>query len=210
MDNEHNSSPEEIYEKNINNGNSDKNNNTEKEYSLGKEILEMIVYFIAIVVIFVLLQVFVGQHIEVNGKSMEETLHNKDHLILEKISYRFSEPARFDIIVFRPFDTEDEEDTYFIKRIIGLPGDTVKINNGQIFINNQVLEEDYGIEKIMNAGIASNEIILEDDEYFLLGDNRNNSSDSRASAIGPVEREKIIGRAWARIWPLNSIEILKH
>ena len=190
--------------------NEDTDNEGEDGTGLFREILETVIYFIVIVVIFMLLQAFVGQHIEVIGSSMENTLNNRDHLILEKLSYRFNEPARFDIIVFRPYDTEEEKDTFFIKRVIGLPGERIKIENGQIYINGEVLEENYGNEVIKDPGIAYEEIVLASDEYFLLGDNRNNSSDSRSLGIGPVKKDAIIGRAWARIWPLDNIEILNH
>ena len=79
------------------------------------------IYFIVIVVIFLLFQRFVGQHIEVNGSSMENTLSNKDHLMLEKVSYHFREPKRFEIVVFRPYETKRREDTYYIKRVLGMP-----------------------------------------------------------------------------------------
>lgn len=214
MNSEKSHSSKDIYEENISN----ENINNEKVYtenkkdgfSLGREILEMIIYFIVIVVLFLLFQIFIGQHIEVNGRSMENTLNNKDHLILEKVSYRFNDPARFDIVVFRPFETPEDKDTYFIKRIIGLPDETISIVDGQIYIDGEILQESYGNEEMKHAGVASNKVVLESDEYFLLGDNRNNSSDSRSIEIGPVKKEAIIGRAWARIWPINTMEILDH
>ncbi len=206
MNKEHNQSQINMHtkENNIN------NENTEEKFSLAREILEMIVYFIVLVIIFLLLQTFVGQHVEVNGKSMENNLFNGDHIILEKVSYRFNEPSRFDIVVFRPYETEEEKNNHYIKRVIGLPGEIVSIYDGQVYVNGEMLQENYGNEAIINAGIANNEVLLKDDEYFLLGDNRNNSVDSRSSYIGPVERNQIIGRAWVRIWPINSIEILDH
>lgn len=214
MNSEKSHSSKDIYEENISNENinNEKVNseNNKDGFSLGQEILEMIIYFIVIVVLFLIFQVFIGQHIEVNGRSMENTLNNKDHLILEKVSYRFNDPTRFDIVVFRPFETQEDKDTYFIKRIIGLPGETIKIVDGQIYIDDEILQENYGNEEMRHAGIASDKIVLESDEYFLLGDNRNNSSDSRSIEIGPVEKESIIGRAWARIWPINTMEILDH
>lgn len=180
----------------------------EGKFNLVKEVLEMLIYFVAIIIIFLLLQHFVGQHIEVKGSSMENTLSNKDHLILEKVTYRFKEPERFEIVVFRPY--AEEEETYYIKRVIGLPGEKIQIINGEVFINDEVLEDSYASELVANPGIASREILLNKDEYFLIGDNRNNSTDSRSSKIGPVKRKAIVGRAWARIWPVNEIEILAH
>ena len=211
MNSENNYSPDDRVKEEYN-GNEKKpsKGNDNEGFNIAKEILDLIVYFIVLVLIFLLLQYFVGQHIEVNGSSMENTLSNGDHLILEKVSYRFNDPERFDIVVFRPFDTKEQKNTFFIKRIIGLPGETVQIIDGQIYINGEVSEEDYGNDVIRNPGIASSKITLDDDEYFLLGDNRNNSSDSRFSEVGPVKREAIIGRAWMRIWPLNKIGILNH
>lgn len=139
---------------------------------------------------------------------MEPTLSNNDQLILDKISYRFSEPKRFDIIVF-PF--QYKENTYYVKRVIGLPGETVQIDlEGNIYINGEILEEDYGKEKINFPGLAVEPITLGDDEYFVMGDNRNNSSDSRDPSVGNIRRSNIIGKAWVRIWPLNKFGVLKH
>ena len=139
---------------------------------------------------------------------MEYTLSDGDNLIVDKISYRFSEPKRFDIIVF-PFQYADE--TYYIKRVIGLPGETVRIDDeGNIYINGEILDENYGREVIEWPGRAYEEITLAPDEYFVLGDNRNNSSDSRDPSVGNIRKNDIIGRAWVRIWPLSEFGILKH
>lgn len=188
------------------------NKNTDDSFNILKETLEMGIYFIVIVVIFLFLQHFVGQHIEVNGSSMENTLSHEDHLILEKVSYRFEEPTRFDIVVFRPYESQEKEDTYYIKRVMGMPGERIQVIDGKIYINGEILQEDYGTEAIndFRAGIAKEEILLEKDEYFLIGDNRNNSTDSRDETIGPVKRDTIIGRAWVRIWPISKLEVLDH
>ena len=147
-----------------------------------KEIISTILYILAVLLGTYLLITFVGQRTSVSGSSMEPTLSNNDQLILDKISYRFSEPKRFDIIVF-PF--QYKENTYYVKRVIGLPGETVQIDlEGNIYINGEILEEDYGKEKINFPGLAVEPITLGDDEYFVMGDNRNNSSDSREVEIG--------------------------
>ena len=114
---------------------------------------------------------------------------------------------RYDIIVF-PY--QYEENTFYIKRIIGLPGETVQIADGEIFINGEVLMESYGREVIQDPGTAAEPIRLGEDEYFVLGDNRNASSDSREPSVGVIHRNDIVGRAWIRIWPLNKAGILKH
>lgn len=148
---------------------------------------------------------YVGERTEVRGESMYPALSDGDHLIVDKISYRFTDPDRFDVIVF-PFQYQD--DTFYIKRIIALPGETVQIYDGVIYINGKELQESYGYEKIKNAGLASKAITLGEDEFFVLGDNRNNSTDSREPSVGKITRADIIGKALLRIWPLDKIGLL--
>ncbi len=178
--------------------------------SVMKEVISTVLYLAGVVCLTYLVITFVGQRTEVSGESMEATLADGDNLIVDKISYRFRDPQRFDIIVF-PF--QYQEDTLFIKRIIGLPGETVQIGeDGTIYINGEVLKESYGREIISKdlIGIAANPIVLGEDEYFVMGDNRNNSTDSRTEAVGNIHRKDIIGRAWLRIWPLDKFGFLKH
>ncbi len=183
------------------------NTGTEKKMDIKKEIISWIFYILFVVVLTYLILHFVGQRTMVDGRSMENTLQDGDNLIVEKLSYRFGDPQRFDIIVFPPYDTKE----YYIKRIIGMPGETIQIDtDGTIYINGEVLEENYGKETIQNPGRAIEPITLGEDEYFVLGDNRNNSTDSRSQMVGNVRRDAIIGRAWVRIWPLTNIGFLKH
>ena len=139
---------------------------------------------------------------------MEATLSDGDNLIVDKISYRFHDPERYDIIVF-PY--KYEKNTYYIKRIIGLPGEVVQIDeDGTIYVDGEVLEESYGREVILDPGEAEEPIALGEDEYFVLGDNRNASSDSRDPSVGNILGEDIVGRAWVRIYPFNKMEFIKH
>lgn len=173
-----------------------------------KEILSTSLYLLVVLLITFLIVQYVGQRTEVVGSSMESTLSDGDNLIVDKISYRFKEPERYDIIVF-PFLYE--ENTYYIKRIIGMPGESVRIDNeGVIYINGEVLNESYGKEVIHDPGLAREEIILGEDEYFVMGDNRNNSTDSRQPSVGNIHKKDILGRAWIRIWPLHKFEKLEH
>ena len=175
-----------------------------------KELLNTGLYLLFVLCATYFVISFVGQRTEVDGESMEPTLYHGDNLIVDKITYRFSDPQRFDIIVF-PF--QYQENTYYIKRIIGLPGETVQIDEkGNIYINGEILSESYGKEIIKpeNIGIAANPIVLGEDEYFVMGDNRNNSSDSRTEIVGNIHRDDIVGRAWLRIWPLNRFGVLRH
>lgn len=175
-----------------------------------RELLNTAIYLLCVLGAVWLVITFVGQRTEVEGASMENTLHNGDNLIVDKLSYRFHDPERFDIIVF-PFQFQDN--TYYIKRIIGLPGETVQImDDGSIYINGEKLEENYGMEVIKpeTIGRAAEPIELGDDEYFVMGDNRNNSNDSRTDMVGNIKRENIIGKAWLRIWPVSDFGILQH
>ncbi len=175
-----------------------------------KEIISTLLYLLCVLGLTWLVITFVGQRTEVDGSSMEPMLSDEDNLLVDKLSYRFREPERFDIIVFA---FQYKEDTYYIKRIIGLPGETVQIDEeGNIYINGEILEEGYGREviKAENIGLAKEPIVIGEDEYFVLGDNRNNSTDSRSPLVANVKRKDIIGRAFVRIWPLSKIGVLRH
>lgn len=143
---------------------------------------------------------YVVHHTTVDGESMSFTLKDNDVLIIDKLTYRFSKPKRFDIVVF-PIS----EDEYYIKRIIGLPGEKIQIIDGKVYINDQQLNDPYGYEDITYSGDASEPLIIGDTQYFVMGDNRNKSVDSRESSIGMIDEEKIIGKAVYVIFPFRSI-----
>lgn len=167
-----------------------------------KELLHIVIYVLSILAVTYLIIHFVGQRTIVVGTSMRDTLQDGDNLVVDKITYRMKDPERFDIIVF-PY--QYEEDVYYIKRIIGLPGETVQIDEeGQIFINGEVLNEDYGREVIQDPGMAIEPITLGEEEYFVLGDNRNASEDSRFEDVGVIHMDDIVGRAIFRIYPFSS------
>lgn len=175
-----------------------------------KEIINILLYLLGVLCLTYLVITFIGQRTKVEGASMEATLYDGDNLIVDKITYRFRDPERFDIIVF-PFRYENNK--FYIKRIIGLPGETVQIDSqGNIYIDGEILEENYGKEVIRpeNIGIAGEPVQLGEDEYFVMGDNRNNSSDSRREIVGNIKREDIVGRVVLRIWPLSRFGSLKH
>ena len=172
-----------------------------------KDILGLILYCIVVVAIMFLVIKYVGQRTVVIGDSMESTLQDGDNLITDKLTYHFVDPKRYDIVVF-PF--KDNTSQLLIKRIMGMPGETVQIIDGKIHINGYELDEDYGNAVMESAGLASEPITLGNDEYFVLGDNRNNSQDSRFESVGNIHRSDLIGRAWVRIWPLDGISLLKH
>ena len=131
------------------------------------------------------------------GESMEPILSSGDEIIINKFAYRFTDPKRFDIIVFK--QNGKEHSFYNIKRIIGLPGETVSIRDGYVYINNKPLKEKMNAPVMATAGVAEEELKLDDNEFFVLGDNRNNSEDSRFTSLGNVVKEDIIGKAWIRL-----------
>ncbi len=179
-----------------------------EKVSIVKEVGSFFLYLFVILALTFLVVHYVGQRTVVSGHSMETTLQDGDNLIIDKISYRFHDPERFDIVIFPP---QGDEDTYYIKRIIGLPGETVEIDEfGQVFINGEILEEGFGREVIEDMGIWDYPITLGEDEFFVLGDNRNESEDSRFGDVGPIKRERILGRAWVRIYPFDNITVLDH
>lgn len=173
-----------------------------------KELFSLAIYLLVVLGCCYLLITYVVQRTVVNGTSMETTLQENDNLLVDKLSYRFKEPERFDIVVF-PY--KYELDTHYIKRIIGLPGERVRIDEeGKIYINDKELVESYGMEIIKESmrGRAVENVVLGENEYFVMGDNRNNSYDSRFERVGNINKEDIIGKAWVRIWPFDKIGVI--
>lgn len=152
-------------------------------------VKEFLPYFIIILVV-VLIKMFVVSPIRVNGASMNPTLNDKDIMILNEISYRFSDIVRFDIVVVK------EENEYLIKRIIGLPGEKIEYKDNKLYIDGKYVKEDFKHMETMDFSTT-----LGEDEYFIMGDNRTNSTDSRI--FGPVSRDKIIGKTSFTILPIS-------
>lgn len=159
-----------------------------------KDVVEVLVggtvaVFLAFVLVF-----SIGMRTSVIGDSMEPALHNGQEILMNRILYRISKPSRGDVIVFLPNGSQNSH--LYVKRVVGLPGEKVQIREGNVYIDGVLLEEGELFDKIIDPGIAQNEILLESDEYFVLGDNRNSSEDSRSGNIGVVKKDTIIGKAW--------------
>ncbi len=175
-----------------------------------KEIGENILWLAAVFIAVQLITHFVGVPSVVDGASMEPYFHDGEYLWVDKIEYYFSEPERYDVIIF-PVNNGGTE-THYIKRIIALPGETVYIDEeGGIFINDEKLPDIYGKELIHanNRHLAENPITLGETEYFVLGDNRNHSSDSRFESVGNIEKDRIVGKVAIRFWPFDKWGIIK-
>ena len=178
----------------------------EPEESRIQIIVNWIVDVIVVIAFACYLVYAFGSRAEVSGSSMSPVLNSGDVVLMNRLAYDLGSPERFDIAVF-----SKEDASYNMKRIIGLPGETVYIDeNGYVYIDGKVLKEDYIKELANDAGIASVPVVLGEDEYFVMGDNRNNSTDSRSQDVGVVHRDEFIGRAFMRIWPITDMEILKH
>ena len=170
----------------------------EKEKKINKKVIhEVLDYLIGTVIVVFLafvLMFFMGTKTSVIGDSMMPALYNGQQILIDKFIYKISSPKRGDVVVFQPNGNENTH--YYEKRIIGLPGETVQIVDGYVYINGSKLDEDDTYDMIEDPGIEKDELVLQPYEYFVLGDNRNSSEDSRSGNMGPVKKEYIIGKAW--------------
>ena len=174
---------------------------------LVKEIVTWTFQIILVIGIAFVLVYFVGEKTNVIGSSMEPTLYNKNEVIINKFVYKLTEPQRGDVIVFYPNGNKNTHSN--IKRVMGLPGEKVKIENGKLYINEAEIISEFISESIEDAGIAQDEILLGEDEYFVLGDNLGNSEDSRFANIGNVNKQDIEGKVWFRVSPLKEMGFIK-
>lgn len=191
---------------------SEKTSQTEKLSSIFSSISQFILSFLETVVvalvISVVLYLFIMTPHEVIGNSMHPTYKNGEYLMANKITYRVSDPKRGDVIIFKYSDTQD-----FIKRVIGLPGDTVMLKDGHIYINNEILDESgYLSDSIYTNGEnflkEGESTVVPEGEYFVCGDNRSHSSDSRE--FGSIKKENIKGKAWIVYFPFSEFRIAQH
>ena len=159
-----------------------------------KDIFEMIVGGVAAVFLAFVIVYSIGMRTSVIGDSMETTLFNGQEILVNRVLYRLSTPKRGDVIVFLPNGNQNSH--FYVKRVVGLPGETVQIKDGSVYIDGVFLEEPEEFDRMIDAGIAEAELTLAIDEFFVLGDNRNSSEDSRSGNIGGVKKDNIIGKAW--------------
>lgn len=155
----------------------------------------------------VILVSFFGFRVSVVGPSVSPTLENGEKILVNRFIYKLFDPKQNDLVVFLP--NGNEKSHYYIKRVIGVPGDTVQIKDGAVYVNGEALVEQVNVSAIENALLAEEEITVGEDEYFLLGDNRNNSEDSRYASIGNVKKEHIVGKPWLIISPFDRVGFLK-
>jgi signal peptidase I len=182
-------------------------------------LLEIAETLLLTLIIFWVIQSFIAQPYRVEQESMRATLEQNQYVLVDKLTPHFDSYSRGDIIVFNPqqregtcdsaaVDRTGEGNVPFIKRVIGEPGDTVSIHDGQVFINGAAINEPYVFQGPTSANGEQSTWVVPADRLFVMGDNRNNSTDSRASTIGPICIRDVIGKAWLRYWPLDHLGIL--
>jgi len=184
----------------------------EDGFSIGNFILEFVQSIVLALSVFVLLYLFIAQPNEVKGSSMVPNFFDKEYLLTDKVTYQFSEPQRGDVIVFKapPSEPCAEDECEYIKRIIGIPGDRVKVSNGQVYLNGSLLKQDFLPDDFTTSPGAYNqegvEMTVPPDQYLCFGDNRSHSRDGRE--FGPIKKELIIGKAFFVYKPLNKLGLV--
>ena len=173
---------------------------------LVKEIVTWAIELAVVIAAAFVVVYFIGLRTSVVGQSMSTTLEAGDEVLVNRFVYKLSEPKRDDIIVFLP--NGNEKSHYYIKRVVAVPGDTVQIKDGVLYVNGSQEETSYEVERMEEAGLAAEEITIGAEEYFVLGDNRNNSEDSRYANIGNVKRAHVIGKAWFIVSPFHKFGFL--
>ena len=163
-------------------------------FAVVKEVLSWTVEIALTLLIAFTFVYFIGLRTSVVGQSMSKTLNGGDQILVNRFVYKVTDPKTNDIVVFLP--NGNEKSHYYVRRVIACPGDTVQIKNGKVYINGELYKEDIVSASIEDPGVAADEVKLGDDEYFVLGDNRNSSEDSRMANIGNVKKDYIIGKAW--------------
>lgn len=169
---------------------------------LVKEVITWAVEIAIVLVVAFVLVYFIGLRTSVVGQSMTPTLDSGDQILVNRFVYKVSQPKTDDIIVFLP--NGNEKSHYYVKRVVAVPGDTVQIKKGALYVNGEEVKTGETFESMEDAGLAEDEITVGEDEYFVLGDNRNNSEDSRYANIGNVKKEYIIGKAWFIVSPFGK------
>lgn len=181
----------------------------QKRYQENTQLLK-ISKFIADLLIVILfayaLTLFTCDRTTIVGNSMQPAIENGDTVLINRLAYSFGKPKRYSVIAFQPAGIKSSK--VYVKRVIGLPGETVQIQDGKVYINGSELTDDVSQDNILTSGLASNEITLGENEYFVLGDSRNNSEDSRFANIGLVKEDDIIGSVWFIMSPMKRMKLI--
>jgi signal peptidase I len=184
----------------------------QRGFSFGNFILEFVQSIVLALSVFVLIYLFVAQPNEVKGNSMLPNFVNGEYLLTDKLTYQFSTPQRGDVIVFKapPSEPCAEDECEYIKRIIGVPGDKIKVEDGQVFLNGKLLDQKFlPVDFVTDPGAycrEGEEVIVPEGMYLPFGDNRSHSRDGRE--FGPIKKESIIGKAFFKYWPVSAVGLV--
>jgi signal peptidase I len=173
-----------------------------------QETLRFVVNFTAAVTFAVMIGFYFVSPITVTGRSMESVLSDGNVVFVNRLTYLFQEPERLQLVYFKSQSGNGEERT-LIRRVIGLPGETIQMKDGQLYVNGSPLALRDQLDKAVLSGLASEPVILGENEYFVLGDNRDNSEDSRFESVGNVRRADLIGKVWFKLEPLDEMGFVK-
>lgn len=179
------------------------NHNLNEDTSRLKAVVKWVVDVVVVISIAWFTIFAFGTQIPIAGQSMTPLLESENVVLMNRLSFLLRKPERFDVVAF-----EKEDKKLNVKRIIGLPGETVQVKNGTLYIDEQKIEHGDGLDTVSLAGLAENPILLKEDEYFLLGDNRDNSEDSRFANVGNINRRQIKGKIWLRISPVFKFGLI--
>ena len=184
----------------------DETEKDEKPITFGSVVLSFFEFLKTVIIIVILaavIRLFIIQPFIVDGQSMEPSFQNNDYLITEKITFKLHEPTRGEIIILRP---PDNPSVNYLKRVIGIPGDTIIIKDGAVTVNDQKIDEPYTDgQKTLTVNGQELKTTLRDSEFFVMGDNRNHSRDSRE--LGPIPIQNIVSHVWIRLYPFNQVKI---
>ena len=174
-----------------------------KKKSVGREILEWVFVVVFAVSVALIIRTFIFEPVRVDGESMLRTLHNNEYMIVTKYQYLFNDPERFDVVICR---YPGRGNTNFVKRIVGIPGDTVEVKDTTLFVNGEPVDEPYIVNKPSYTMPA---VTVGEGQYFVLGDNRPNSNDSHNPVVGQLTRKQIVGKVRLVVWPFNDFRTVK-
>ena len=175
--------------------------------SIWQRVVRWVVDILVVIVLAIFLVQMMGERVRVEGHSMEPALAAGDEVLIDKIRYHFFSVKRFDVVMFRSKEEGDQK--YYIKRVVGLPGEKLQIQNGQIYVNDIPLETGDVMSYYTVAGLAEEAVTLKEDEYFLVGDNGDSSEDSRFVLVGNVLRDQIEGKVWFRVSPFKDLGFIQ-
>ncbi len=168
-------------------------------------ILKWVADIVTVIVVALFLLIFLGEQTKIIGNSMADSLENGQVVLINRMVYKLSDPSRFDVVVYK---SKTDEGKYVIKRIIGLPGETIKIEDSKIYVDGELLKDEY-FDENYESGYVSKEMKIGSDEYFVMGDNRNLSEDSRFEYIGNIKEDDIVGKAWLIVSPFKEIGFIR-